>query len=189
MINEVLVMLKDKLNDYCKLKTGLAEDKVVFPDGSDLDPAHFPNNSIVPILVNFEEEKVIRAANRFEGVMRNGIKTDLSPSISLNLMVLFVARFTDYEQSMKFLSLIIRFFQRNRVFDQFNAPSLSPEVGKIKMELLALPLQQQNELWGSLRTAYQPSVLYKVSLLTFHDDGSIEIMADVSETQTNISVQ
>lgn len=186
MINDVLVMLKDKLNAYCRLKTGSAEDKVVFPDGSNLDPAKFPNNSIVPMLVNFEEEKTIRSANRFQGVVRNGIKTEGNPSIPLNLIVLFVVKFTDYEQTMKFLSLIIKFFQSNRVHDQYNTPALNPEIGTLTMELLALPINQQNELWSSLRAAYQPSVLYKISMLTFHDSDSMEVAAnDVSGIETN----
>jgi hypothetical protein len=189
MINDVLVMLRDKLNDYCRLKTGSSEDKVVFPDGADLDPAGYPINSVIPILVNFEEEKNLRAANRFDGTINNGIKTGGNPAIALNLMVLFVVRFSDYEQTMKFLSLIIKFFQRNAVYDQQNTPSLNPEISKLRMELLTLSFSERNELWNSLGGPYQPSVLYKISLLVFHDDESMEVSGHISEVQTNFNLQ
>jgi hypothetical protein len=188
MIDEVLITLKDKLNEYVCLKSNHPEDKVVFPDGSKLDPSQFPINNITPILINIEEEKSIRSADRFSGVVRNGLRTEVNPSIPVNLLVLFVVRFADYEQSMKFLSLIIRFFQRNRVLDHSNTPSLSPEIDKLTVELQALPLAEQNELWNSLRSAYQPSLLYKVSMLVFNDKESIQVAKDVNNIELDISI-
>ncbi|MDB4918386.1 DUF4255 domain-containing protein [Mucilaginibacter sp.] len=188
MIDEVLITLKDKLNEYVCLKTDHPEDTVVFPDGSKLDPSQFPLNNITPILINIEEEKSIRSADRFSGVVRNGLRTEVNPSIPVNLLILFVVRFADYEQSMKILSLIIRFFQRNRVFDHANTPTLSPELSKFTMELQALPLAEQNELWNSLRSAYQPSLLYKVSMLVFNDKESIQVIRDVNKVELDISI-
>jgi hypothetical protein len=189
MINDVLVVLKNKLNDYCRLTTGSPEDKVVFPDGANLDPDQYPINSVTPILVNFEEEKNMRAANRFEGTITKGIKTGVNPAITLNLMVLFVVRFSDYEQTMKFLSLVIKFFQRNNVHDHHNTPTLSPEIDKLKMELITLPFNERNELWSSLKAPYQPSALYKISLLVFEDDQSMEVSSNIRGIQTNFNSQ
>jgi hypothetical protein len=186
MINDILVLLRDKLNDYCRLKTGTLEDKVFFPDGTNLDPAQFPVNAVVLILVNYEEEKQIRNANRFEGVIRDNVKTGSSPAIYLNLMVLFVIRFSNYEQTMKFLSLIISFFQTNNLFDQYSAPDLPPNIDKIKLELQTMSFGERSELWNSLKAPYQPSVLYKVSTLAFEDEVSISLTSDVSELKNSL---
>jgi len=188
MIDEVLLILRDKLNDYVKLKTGNPEDKVALPDGSKLDPSQFLVNSITPMLINVEEEKNLREADRFAGVIKNGVRTEFNPNISVNLLVLFVARFTDYQQSMKSLSLIIKFFQRNRIINRENTPTLSDDIERLTIELQALPLTEQNELWRSLNSTYQPSLLYKVSMLVFKDTESSETVHEVTKTVINISI-
>lgn len=187
MFNDVLVILKDKLNGYFKLKAGVAEDKVAFVDGSKTESISFPLNNVVPLLINIEEEKALRPPNRFEGLIKNGIKTSINPNININIFVLFVSRFADYEQSLKFLSLIVRFFQRNPVIDHQNTPTLNDEIEKLKIELITLPVSQQNELWSSLRTSYIPSVLYKISLLVFYDNDTVEYVSEASEFQTSVS--
>ena len=188
MIDEVLIILKKKLNVYFKSKANVPEDKVAFLDGAKMDPISFPVNNVVPLLINIEEEKIIRAANRYEGVIRNGTRTEINPRININLLVLFVCKFSDYEQSLKFLSLIIKFFQHNQVLDPQNTPELEelPNIEKLKLELITLPIAQQNELWSSLRTTYLPSVLYKVSLLVFRDDESSVPVSGISEIQTTV---
>ena len=187
MFNEVLVILRDKLNGYFKLKADVVEDKVAFLDGSKSETISFPINNVVPLLINIEEEKTLRPPNRFEGLIRNGIKTSINPNININILVLFVSRFSDYEQSLKFLSLIVKFFQRNPILDHQNTPVLSPEIDKLKIELITLPVSQQNELWSSLRTSYIPSVLYKISLLVFQDTEGVEYVPETNQLQTTVS--
>jgi len=186
MIDEIIVLLKDKLNGYFKLKTTVSEDVVNFIDGSKFDPVSFPVNNVSPLLINIEEDKTLRQADRFEGKMRNGIKTQVNPTLCINLLVLFVCNFSEYRQSLKFLSLIMKFFQRNQVVDHYNTPELDQEVDKLKIELVTLPLSQQNEIWNSLRTSYVPSVLYKISMLVFHDEESIEVAREINEIRTNV---
>lgn len=176
MFDEVLVLIKNRLNaflhDYIE-KNGSAQgsgEYVSFLDGDKMEPLSFPVNKITPILINVEEEKILRLADRYEGVLRDGKRTETNPSIRINLQVLFVSRFSNYEQSLKFLSLIVRFFQKNPVFDKTNSPGLNEEIEKLRMELITLPINQQNELWNSLRATYLPSVLYRVSVLVFRDD-------------------
>ena len=188
MIDEVISVLKDKLNDYVRFKTGHPEDKVVLPEGSKLDPSQFQLNNITPMLINIDEEKTARLPDRFGGVIKNGLRTEFNPDIAVNLLVLFVVRFDDYRQSMKFLSLIIKFFQRTRIIDRSNTPSLSPEIDRLTIELQALPLADQNELWMSLNSTYQPSLLYKVRMLVFKDTESSEDVYEITKTQINISI-
>jgi hypothetical protein len=186
MINEVLLLLKDKLNSYFRLKANVPEDKVAFIDGSKMDPISFPIDHVIPLLINVGEERLLRPADRFEGLVRNGIKTQINPTINLSLSVLFVSRFADYEQSLKFLSLVVKFFQHNPVFDQTNTPGLNPNIDKLRSELITLPNAEQNSLWSSLRTTYTPSVLYKIGLLAFADDETLEIVGETRSIQTTI---
>ncbi|MGO4773489.1 Pvc16 family protein [Flavobacterium sp. W22_SRS_FK3] len=72
------------------------------------------------------------------------------PEIRIELLVLFVAKFNDYTQSLKFLSYVIKFFQANRVFDPRNSPELYGEnIEKLIVELVTLPLEEQNQVWHS----------------------------------------
>jgi hypothetical protein len=172
MFDEVLVLVKNKLNEFLYDHIGKAGspqgsgEYVSFLEGEKMEPLNFPLNKITPILINVEEEKVLRLADRYEGVVRNGKRTEMNPSIRINLQILFVSRFSNYEQSLKFLALIVRFFQKNPLFDLES----TEEAEKLRAELITLPINQQNELWNSLRTTYLPSVLYRISVLVFRDD-------------------
>lgn len=187
MINEVLVLLKDKLNNYFRLKANVPEDKVAFLDGSKMDPLAFPIDHVVPLLINVGEERILRPADRYEGIVRGGIKTQINPTINLNLSVLFVSKFADYEQSLKFLSLVVKFFQHNPVFDQTNTPGLNPLIEKLRTELITLSNAEQNTLWSSLRTTYTPSVLYKIGLLAFADDETLEVVGETRAIHTAVN--
>jgi len=189
MINDVLAKIKDKLNDYFKVITASDTNQVAFLDGTKMDPLLFQPNSVVPVLINIEEEKIIRQANRYEGVIRNGIKTELSPSIGINMLVLFVSSFSDYDQSLKFLSLVIAYFQKFPVLDHYNTPALPDSVDKIIIELITLPLAQQNELWNSLKTTYRPSVLYKIGVLVYRDTTSVEIAKEIVDIEVKTTVK
>ncbi len=92
------------------------------------------------------------------------------PDIRLNLYILFVVHFKPYEAGLGWLSKIIRYFQANPTFDRSNAPELGDEIERLVLELITLPLEQQNNLWSALRTTYQPSVLYKVGLMIYRDE-------------------
>jgi hypothetical protein len=176
MFDEALVLIKNRLNEFLhdyieKNSPSLGSGEYVsFLDGEKMEPLIFPMNKITPILINVEEEKLLRLADRYEGVLRDGKRTEINPSIRINLQVLFISRFSNYEQSLKFLSLVVRFFQKTPVFDKANTPAISDDIEKLKIELITLPINQQNELWNSLRTTYMPSVLYRISVLVFRDD-------------------
>jgi hypothetical protein len=173
MIDEVLVLLKNKLNRYFRTQALLQEDKAVFLTGDNTDPIVFPLNNVVPLLINIEEEKLLRPANRYQGHYDHvaGTKTGQHPPISINLFVLFVCKFSAYEQSLKFLSHIMRFFQQHQTLDADNCAELTghPEIHQLRLELVTVPLSQQHEMWSALKTQYHPSALYKVGILVFRD--------------------
>lgn len=170
MIGDVLVLLKNLLNGGL-LKPEAEEPRVVFINGDNLDAVQFKPEAISVLLVNVEEETTMRSAQPFRRSSPDGPPLQAAPELRLNLYLLFVARFNDYEIGLRYLSTIIRFFQSHRVLNHRSAPALDQQIEKLVVELVTLPFSEQNEIWNALRTAYHPSVLYKVGLVTFQDEG------------------
>ncbi len=179
MIDVTLSVLKEKLNEYFRIKTGAESDLVNFIDSNNNDPVSFTNNSVTPFLINVSEDRKFRNPDQFSGVIRDGIRTQMNPEIRIELLVLFVSKFGDYNQALKFLSYVIKFFQANRIFTPKNSPELSGDnIEKLIMELISLPLEEQNQVWHSLSTSYLPSVLYRIRLISFIDEQSIEYIGE-----------
>lgn len=174
VIRLAMTFLRSQLNDYIKLRTGTPDDAVQFIASEPAESAQFPLNVVTPLLINVEEDRTNRMVMDRRGTGR-------TPEIDINLMVLFVCRFNDYEQGLSFLSLVVQFFQTTPVFDRQQYPSLGTVpnakggqssfslIQKLTVELTTMPLAEQNEVWSALRTSYLPSVLYKVRMLTYQD--------------------
>ncbi|UII24668.1 DUF4255 domain-containing protein [Fulvivirga maritima] len=174
MIQTVLEVLKTRLNEFFRIKTGEEADLVKFIDSGHSDPISFTNNAVTPFLINVSEDRVFRNADQYTGVVQNGVRTQFNPEIRIELLVLFVSKFSDYKQALTFLSYIIKCFQANRIYTQKNCPELAGEnIEKLIMELVSLPLQEQNQVWHSLNTSYLPSVLYRIRLLHFVDEEGV----------------
>ena len=184
MINDVLNLLKNKLNEYFGDTLGISEDKVQYIDGDKMDPITFPNNAVTPILINVEEDHIMRDPDPFTRVGNDGVKYRTYPELRLNLFVLFISRFTVYDEALKYLSLLIRYFQSNRIFSRENSPDLNPEIGRLVMELITMPFTEQDAVWNALRTTYLPSVLYKVKIIIYQDEDAV-VAGAITETQDN----
>jgi len=148
-------------------------------------PRHLKLGGVTELLINVEQEPILRAANPYQRVAPDGTAYQTRPDIRLNLCVLFVARYKQYEQSLAQLSRIIRYFQAHPVLDATMAPSMPPDIERLTMELLTLPLSEQNDLWNALRTTYQPSVLYRVRMLVFEDQQAA-VTASVSNSTRSV---
>lgn len=190
MISEVLVFLKNRLNTH--LKSGWSpdesqEDPVTFLDGQNMEPLTFKLGAVSLLLINIEEEATLRRPDRYQRVLPDGTPQKIQPDIRLNLYVLFVARFRQYEESLQYLSLIIRYFQQQRLFNHHNAPELSEGVEQLVLELITLPFSGQNEVWNALRETYHPSVLYRVKMIVFEDEAPIAIPQVVEKTHRIVS--
>lgn len=175
MISEVLIFLRDHVNTHLNAKSGLTpdesgEDKVVFVNGEKMDPITFKSGTVTALLINIEEENTLRPPDPYTAVSADGTRRKVQPEIRMNLYVLFVARFKQYEQGLSQLSQIIQHFQNHRVLNHHNAPELSERIEQLTMELITLPFSEQNEIWNALRATYHPSVLYKVKMVVFRDE-------------------
>ncbi|MEJ2446050.1 MAG: DUF4255 domain-containing protein [Exilibacterium sp.] len=191
MIDGVLVFLKNRLNSHFNALSGLSlddggEDRVVFIDGETLDPISFKLEAVTVLLMNIEEEKILRPADFHSRINESGSSERANPEIRLNLYVLFVSRFKQYERGLNYLSLIVKYFQVNRVFNRQNSPELTGAINQLNVELITLPFSEQNEIWNALRTTYHPSLLYKVKMVVYSDENAVEMPA---VCETDMSVQ
>ena len=178
MLGEVLIFLRSRLDGYLSARLGVVpgeadQPKVVLLDGEKTDPIEFQMGAVTALLVNIEQEKTQRAPDLYYRTLPDGSAERVNPEIRINLYVLFVAHFKQYEQGLDYLSLILQYFQANAVIDRSSAPELDVRLDKLIFELITLSLSEQGEIWNALRTSYLPSVMYRVGLLIFQDEDSI----------------
>ncbi len=181
MLEHILSFLKEQLNSYIQVKTGGQGFEVVFLQERNQKEVSFQNDAITILLVNLEEDYTFRSGAARERMSNQEGNSQNNPSIYLNLYILFAANFSNYSQSLQFLSLIIKFFQSHRVFDRHNSPSLNSEIEKLTLELVNLPFTEQRDVWAALGMSYMPSVIYKVRMVVFSDADTVEIVSDVTE--------
>ena len=175
MLNDTLVFLKNSLNTHFSMggkPNDPQEDQVVFPVGQNTDSLSFKLGAVSILLINLEQENVLHAPNLYRRTLADGTVQNVNPEIRLNLFVLFVANYQQYEDSLRNLSAIIQYFQNHRLINQQNAPGLDENIEQLVIELVTLTLSEQNEVWGSLRSHYHPSVLYKIKTLIYEGDAA-----------------
>lgn len=163
MLGQALVFLRAAVNAQLELadssRAEPAGDPVVFLDGTQLDPPQFARNAITLLLVNVEEQRLLRAKSRPPG-----------EELQLNLHVLFVARFGDYARAWDRLSEVIAYFQEHRVITDRTAPGMPEGINQLIVELVTSDLAALNELWGSLRMAQHPALLYRVGVVALRPE-------------------
>ncbi len=173
MIYAALTVLAELLNAYLSNRFGATEDRVVLSNIVDQEGkvAIQETDKIILTLINMEEEAVISSGGRL-GTAGGGF---MNRPVNMNLFILFSAYFSrgNYEESLKFLSATISFFQANRFFDHQNTPDLDDNIEKMTCEIVNTDLQSLSHLWGVLGGKHMPSIMYKVRMVSFQE-GNIE---------------
>ncbi|MDV3455395.1 Pvc16 family protein [Sphingomonas sp. HF-S4] len=190
MIDRAMLFVRDRLNEHIARCSGSVDaglgEAIVFPDGDKLDPLTLKVGAVNMLLVNMEQEMVMRADDPFARTLNDGSTLAVQPALRLNLMILFVARYRAYDAGLAALFAVLHFFQSNRVFEARAFPDLDPRIGRLVVELSTLPVTQQNDLWASLRLAYHPSLLFRMRMLTIEQDADAAPAPAVSEPQRDV---
>jgi hypothetical protein len=123
-----------------------------------------PNNNpdIIISLVNVEENRISRDPRNY---LKSGNDVfPKNPAVHLYLTLLFTATRSDtsYTIALQNLQRLINFFQNRYVFDNLNTQGLD----KLIMEMVSINLEQLNHLWSIAGGRYQPSVVYKMRMVT-----------------------
>jgi Pvc16 N-terminal domain len=175
MLDLAIRFLADEVNTHLKKRalTGTNIGEVIV--GQLVDDAGkwaiAPDN-IGMTVVNIEEDRVMRSQLP-EYAYVDGSHVLLQPGLKLNLTVLFHARPSagpgKYEQSLRFLSNLLTFFQAHPVFTPDEYPALDPRFDKLLVEMVALTTEQLNQIWAYLGSKYLPSVAYRVRMVVLQD--------------------
>ncbi|WP_157595183.1 DUF4255 domain-containing protein [Plesiocystis pacifica] len=163
-----------------------ASDKVVFVDGDKMDPLQFKLGAVTLMLINVEEERVLRPADRYARRNPDGTVSRSFPDIRLSLNLFFVARFKLYDEAWQQLSQVIGHYQSKPVYDRTNTPGLPAGVEKLIFELRTLNFAEQNEIWNALRICHHPSVLYRTNLIVVEDKAVATPGVEAGEAQRKI---
>ena len=173
MIHVAIRHLTHHLNVYLGRTFSLSEELAVMSNITEQDGsvAVNINNKIAVFLVNIEKDTSPRhnGDNGYAGTPERLVR--FSP-LHLNLYLMFSANFggSNYPEALKFLSHTIGFFQKNPVFTRQNTPDLDPRIDKLILDMENLNIKDLSSLWSILSGKYQPSVLYRVRMLTFAAD-------------------
>jgi hypothetical protein len=186
MIGKALQFTKDVLDQYLKNKYGLHESKVLLNkliESNGNIPA-LNQNKVVLSLINIEKETLKRFYQRNQKT-DNGKFADINPSERYNLDLLITSNFDDYTETLRYLNSSIEFFQMYPALDAHSFSTIPAGLGKLEFEIEKINYHQMHGLWTSMGAKYQPSVVYKIRLITIQGEAtegySIAVSAAGSE--------
>ncbi|WP_430410639.1 DUF4255 domain-containing protein [Kordia sp.] len=172
MIEKAFQFTAQTLNQYIKNKFGLEDDAVIINRIIEQN-GKIPEknkNHIVLSLIHVEEETSKQFYNRVTSVADgNYVKKPISNRF--NLFMLVTPNFDDYNEALKFLSVTMQFFQTNELIDATKYASIPTAIERLEYEFQKGDgyMQMQN-LWTALGAKYQPSIIYKIRMITIASD-------------------
>ena len=187
MIKKALRFTNDSLDQYLKNRFGLDEGKVhlntiINPDGS---IPQINQNKVVISLINIEKE-TLRPFYSHNQKLSNGQFSDVNPSEKYNLDILLTSNFDDYDETLKFLNSAIQFFQVNNVMDSNTSSVFTSELTKLEYEIEKISYHEMHNLWSAMGAKYQPSVIYKVRLITIQANETEGFVTAVNQTSNTV---
>tara|TARA_A100001011_G_scaffold400004_1_gene511684 strand:- start:39419 stop:39949 length:531 start_codon:yes stop_codon:yes gene_type:complete len=162
MIDIIVKSISERLDEFIRGKLSVSESKVVVSNLVDISKSVNIEieNKLAVFLLNIEEDKTAKNL-KFQ---KN--QTD-PPSVTVNIYIMFAAYFNSsgYLDSLRYISLVIEFFQANNVFTPLNTPS---EIDNMfHVEIYNVSIEEINKLWANIGTNYVPSVAYKIKQVVF----------------------
>jgi hypothetical protein len=178
MIFTALSFIEKKLNLHLKGIYGGNEEYAILSNLANISGNEISagNNKMVLTLTNVQKESVFGGERHsIQSNNNNTLSVKYIP-LSLNLHLLISASFSDnnYDESLKYLSTTMEYFQANPLFQQSAFPDLDQRISQLSIEIESLSLQDQSHLYGLLGVKYLPSVLYKIRMITIDSNKVIK---------------
>ena len=159
MIHNVITSIAIKLDEFIKNKLSVNNDTVIVSSLVDIkgNLNQDVENKISIFLIHVEEETITKNATK--------LSQGNSPPVKINIMLMFSAYFPNfnYVEALRYVSLVIEFFQITNVFDDSNTEGLPLNANRIRCELFNISIDEIGKLWGNIGANYVPSVCYTVS--------------------------
>jgi hypothetical protein len=171
MINDALKIVEKGLDFYIRGVLPDIQGRIVATDNIALfqktGGSKEIDSRVVMTLVNIEEETTLKnfTPTQFRGEKR----VYEAPPVNLNLFVLFSVISEPYLVSLQILSLVIEFFQINRVISLETIPMPGDRFNReivLYPTIYSATFEEVNQLWGSLGGKQFPSVIYKIPIVT-----------------------
>ena len=163
MIHNVITSIAIKLYEFIKNKLSVNNDTVIVSSLVDIkgNLNQDVENKISIFLIHVEEETITKNATKFS--------QGNSPPVKINIMLMFSAYFPNfnYVEALRYVSLVIEFFQITNVFDDSNTEGLPLNANRIRCELFNISIDEIGKLWGNIGANYVPSVCYKFKQILF----------------------
>jgi hypothetical protein len=183
VLDSAITFLADEVNTYIKTRTGAALDVLETGGIADEQGKWAFNDALRLALVAVEEERAVREQLP-ERVLIDGRNVVLQPALKLNLVVVFAARLANYDDSLRYLSYVMTFFQAHPGFTPDEFPGLDPRIERLAPEMLSYGPEQLNQLWAYIGTKYLPSVAYRVRMVVLQDVGPLGIEKPITQIQS-----
>lgn len=172
MIGNVLAFVRRQLDEHLRAEfpagTDPIGDKVVFVEGDKMDPLTFAPEAVSLLLINLEEDRVLRPPDLYSRSLPNEAALRVNPDIRLILNILFVARFKQYDAAWNHLTQVLSFFQSKPTIEEGD-PGVPVGVERLTFELVTLRFAEQNEVWNALRATQHPSLHYRLKMVVLRD--------------------
>ncbi|MBL6656306.1 MAG: DUF4255 domain-containing protein [Flavobacteriaceae bacterium] len=176
MIHNVVASIGYQLNEHVMNALSLSDEAVIISSLVDLKGNINPDieNKISMFLINIEEERTAKNGH-FQS------SPGMNPPTTVNLYLMFAAYFPNfnYMESLRYISLVIEFFQSQNSFSNSNTPLLSNSVEKLSIELSNIGLEDIGKLWSNIGTNYTPSVAYKVKHIVYNGNTITENISTI----------
>lgn len=165
MLHVTIQQVADQVNQFLgplgTLGQVLVADVAKHERPADASGADELENHLLLTLINIEEENTLK--NNYPTQQIGSSISTQPPALFLNLYLLFSANFTKYDEALKHIGYILRFFQVNKrlTIDDSEA-GLRYDVF---FAMHHIGFENLNNLWTVLGGKYLPSVLYKARLV------------------------
>ncbi|MEP2935625.1 MAG: DUF4255 domain-containing protein [Gilvibacter sp.] len=188
MIDQVFDFIQKLLSQYLKNAFALDQEKIVINNIIDPDGA-IPmenNNKIVLSLLNLEQETIQPFVQRNQK-LADGNYVSKQPDLRFNIDILFTSNFDNYNESLKFLNAVLLFFQANPLISNTNYSNLPTGINKLEFDVEKLDYHQMHNLWSAMGAKYQPSVIYKLRLISMNAEQTLGFDPAIINTQNTIT--
>ncbi|WP_075341252.1 DUF4255 domain-containing protein [Tenacibaculum agarivorans] len=168
MISKAIDYTVNSLNAFLQNKFALTEDivianKIVDQNGS--VPVE-NENKVLLTLIHVDQETVKQFYNTNRKLSNNNFENKAQEE-RYNLYILISPNFENYNETLKFLNSSIQFFQTYSALDANFSSNIPKGINRLEFEFeTGDGYQQMHNLWSALGAKYQPSVIYKMRLIT-----------------------
>ncbi|QSQ13857.1 DUF4255 domain-containing protein [Myxococcus landrumensis] len=186
MLDIALKFLAQELNAYLLTRTGSEFGKAEMTRlVDDTGKYVLKEDQLGVSLIHLEEERVLKSQMP-ETRLTGGKHVLLEPPLKLNLHILYAARFTHYDQALRYLAHVLTFFQAHPSFTPEAYPGLDGRIEKLTAELQSLSYEQVNQVWAFVGGKQLPSAIYKVRMVLLQDTAQTSIQQPLTQLDTHL---